>query len=67
MTNLIKNLITLNFDDKYPDENYSLNSCKIYDDIIPSKFGTLNEFHTGKDVYNDIDLSIDPKRLCKKL
>ena len=44
MTNFIKNLITLNFDDKYPDENYSLNSCKIYDDIIPNmSVNTLDE------------------------
>ena len=44
MTNLFKNLITLNFDDKYPDENYSLNSCKIFEDIIPNmSINTLEE------------------------
>ena len=44
MTNLIKNLITLNFDDKYADDNYSLNSCKIFEDIIPNmSINTLDE------------------------
>ena len=36
MTNLIRHLITIENDDKYPDDSYSLNPNKIYEDIFPN-------------------------------